>query len=39
LRSPISWDQYGQNALLQLGYLVIFGALAYSRFATKDILS
>jgi ABC-2 type transport system permease protein len=39
LRNPISWDAYGQNALLQLGYLVVFGALAYGRFATKDILS
>jgi ABC-2 type transport system permease protein len=39
LRSPISWDQYGQNALLQLGYFVVFGALAFSRFTTKDILS
>jgi ABC-2 type transport system permease protein len=39
LRNPISWDQYGQNALLQLGYIVVFGALAYGRFATKDILS
>jgi len=39
LRDPISWDSYGQNAALQLGYIVVFGALAYGRFATKDILS
>jgi len=39
LRNPIVWDAYGQNALLQLGYVVVFGALAYGRFATKDILS
>jgi hypothetical protein len=24
---------------LQLGYVVVFGALAYGRFVTKDILS
>jgi ABC-2 type transport system permease protein len=39
LRQPISWDSFGSNALLQAGYLAIFGALAYSRFATKDVLS
>ena len=39
LRDPISWDSYGQNALLQLGYIVVFGALAVGRFTTKDVLS
>lgn len=39
LRDPISFDSFGSNAVLQLGYVVVFGALAYSRFATKDILS
>jgi ABC-2 type transport system permease protein len=39
LRQPISWDSFGQNALLQGGYLVVFAALAYGRFSTKDILS
>jgi len=39
LRDPISFDSFGANALLQLGYVVVFGALAYSRFATKDVLS
>lgn len=39
LRQPISWDSFGQNALLQAGYLVVFGALAFGRFSTKDILS
>jgi ABC-2 type transport system permease protein len=39
LRDPVVWDSYAQNALLQLGYVVVFGALAYGRFATKDILS
>ena len=39
LRDPIVWDSYSQNATLQLGYVVVFGALAYARFATKDIMS
>jgi len=39
LRQPISWSSFGANALLQGGYIVVFGALAYGRFATKDILS
>ncbi|GAB3570275.1 ABC transporter permease [Spelaeicoccus albus] len=39
LRSPISWDAFGANSLLQLGYIAMFGALAYARFTTKDVLS
>jgi ABC-2 type transport system permease protein len=39
LRDPISWDSFGSNALLQLGYFAVFGALAIGRFTTKDILS
>ncbi|MFO7690985.1 MAG: ABC transporter permease [Cryobacterium sp.] len=39
LRQPIEWDSFGQNALLQAGYVVVFGALAYGRFSTKDVLS
>ncbi|MFF1879180.1 ABC transporter permease [Leifsonia sp. NPDC058230] len=39
LRDPISWDSLGSNALLQLGYFAVFGALAVGRFTTKDILS
>lgn len=39
LRDPISWEAFGQNALLQLGYVAVFGALAIGRFTTKDILS
>jgi len=39
LRQPIELGSFGQNALLQLGYIAVFGALAYSRFTTKDILS
>jgi ABC-2 type transport system permease protein len=39
LREPIIWDTFRDNALLQLGYIVVFGALAYGRFTTKDVLS
>jgi ABC-2 type transport system permease protein len=39
LRDPVSWTNFGQNAALQAGYLIVFGALAYGRFAAKDILS
>jgi len=39
LRQPISWDSFASNGLLQLGYIAVFGTLAYGRFATKDILS
>lgn len=39
LRQPILWDSFADNALLQAGYILVFGALAYGRFATKDILS
>jgi ABC-2 type transport system permease protein len=39
LRQPLDWTSFGQNAILQAGYVVVFGALAYSRFSTKDILS
>ncbi|MDO9396657.1 MAG: ABC transporter permease subunit [Herbiconiux sp.] len=39
LRQPIDWSSFGANALLQLAYVAVFGALAYGRFATKDVLS
>ena len=39
LRQPIELGSLVSNALLQLGYIAVFGALAYSRFTTKDILS
>jgi ABC-2 type transport system permease protein len=39
LREPILWTSFGHNALLQLGYIVVFGAAAYGRFSTKDVLS
>lgn len=39
LRDPIAWGSFGHDALLQLAYLAVFGALAYGRFSTTDIAS
>ena len=39
LRSPIVWDSFAENALLQGAYILIFGAAAIARFTTKDVLS
>jgi ABC-2 type transport system permease protein len=39
LRTPVDLTVFGENAQLQLGYIAVFGALAYGRFATKDVLS
>ncbi|MCA4134207.1 ABC transporter permease [Arthrobacter sp. M4] len=39
LRQPLSWESFGNNALLQAAYVAVFGALAYGRFATKDVLA
>lgn len=39
LRQPMELSAFGSNLLLQLGYVAVFGALAYGRFTTKDILS
>lgn len=39
LRQPVAWDSFLTNVLLQGGYVAVFGALAYGRFITKDVLS
>lgn len=39
LRSPIVWDSFAGNALLQAGYVIVFTAAAIARFTTKDVLS
>lgn len=39
LRAPLVWDSFTQDAWLQLGYVVVFGALAVWRLLTKDVLS
>jgi len=39
LRQPLDLSSFASNALVQGVYILVFGALAYSRFSTKDILS
>ena len=39
LRSPIVWDSFLGNAVLQGAYILVFGAAAIARFGTKDVLS
>lgn len=39
LREPIAWGNFTDNAVLQLGYIAVFGALAYGRFTTRDVLT
>ncbi|MET1086405.1 MAG: ABC transporter permease [Arthrobacter sp.] len=39
LRQPLLLDSFVDNAWLQAGYVALFGALAYGRFVTKDVLS
>jgi ABC-2 type transport system permease protein len=39
LRQPVVWTSFADNALLQGGYILVFGALACARFLTKDVLS
>ena len=39
LRTPIAWDSFVANAQLQLGYVAVFGALAWARLTTRDVLS
>ncbi|RXZ43312.1 ABC transporter permease [Agromyces binzhouensis] len=39
LRSPPSWESFADNALLQAGWIAVFGGLAAWRFATRDVLS
>ncbi|WP_443110851.1 ABC transporter permease [Arthrobacter sp. TB 23] len=39
LRQPIEWSSFAANALLQSGYVLVFGALAYGRFTTRDVLA
>lgn len=39
LRAPMDFTSMVSNTLLQIAYIAIFGALSYSRFTTKDVLS
>ncbi|MGZ0710936.1 ABC transporter permease (plasmid) [Coraliomargarita sp. W4R53] len=39
LRSPIVWDSFAGNALIQASYLVLFFIAAVVRFTRRDVLS
>jgi ABC-2 type transport system permease protein len=39
LRSPVRWTDIGKDAALQLVYVTVFGAAAWARFTTKDVLA
>jgi ABC-2 type transport system permease protein len=39
LTKPVSLDSFADNALLQLAYIAVFGAAAYGRLSTRDVLS
>lgn len=39
LREPVVWSSFVDNAVLQGGYVLVLGALAYGRFSTSDVLS
>ncbi len=39
LRVPIVWSGIVRDLLLQVGYAVVFGAAAWARFTTKDVLA
>jgi ABC-2 type transport system permease protein len=39
LRDPVSLDLMSRGLLLQLGYVAVFGAAAWARFTTRDILA
>jgi len=39
LRDPVRWTGITHDLLLQLAYMAVFGAAAWSRFTTKDVLA
>ncbi|MDQ6649164.1 MAG: ABC transporter permease subunit [Actinomycetota bacterium] len=39
LRRPVSWTRVVHGLELQAGYVAVFGALAWARFTTKDVLA
>lgn len=38
LRTPVVWSNMVKDLLLQLAYMAVFGAAAWARFTTKDVL-
>lgn len=39
LRTPVRWQEIGKDLTLQAGYVALFGAAAWARFSTKDVLA
>lgn len=39
MRDPIRWTGIVHDLLLQMGYIAVFGAAAWARFTTKDVLA
>jgi len=39
MRSPVTWHDISKGMLLQVGYVAVFGAAAWARFTTKDVLA
>jgi ABC-2 type transport system permease protein len=39
LRDPVRWTAIGHDLLLQVAYMAVFGAAAWARFTTKDVLA
>lgn len=39
MRTPIQWHGVGRDLLLQAAYIGVFGAAAWARFTTRDVLA
>ena len=39
LRTPVTWGGIVQDLALQAGYVAVFGAAAWARFTTRDVLA
>ncbi|HEX3541531.1 MAG TPA: ABC transporter permease subunit [Acidimicrobiales bacterium] len=39
LRNPVQWTAITHDLTLQLAYIAVFGAAAWARFTTKDVLA
>lgn len=39
LRTPMLWHSVGRDLLLQAAYVAVFGAAAWARFTTRDVLA
>ncbi len=38
-RDPVRWHQIGKDMVLQAGYVVLFGAAAWARMTSRDVLA